>query len=158
MANTYTQLHIHIVFAVKYRAAVIEPVWEEEMHKYITGTVDHYGHKLLCINSVPDHLHMFIGLNPKQSISDLMSYVKGDSAEFINKRQFTKRKFNWQEGYGAFSNSHSQIDRVVKYIINQKEHHRKKTFKDEYENMLKKSGIAYDEKYIFKDLIDHKEG
>lgn len=154
MANTYTQLHIHIVFVVKFRAAMIQPPWEEELHKYITGIVTNNGHKLLCINSVPDHLHMFIGLNPKQSISDLMSLVKGDSSEFINKQQFTKRKFNWQEGYGAFSNSHSQIDRVVKYIKNQKEHHRKKTFKVEYVNMLKNAGVAYDDKYIFKDPVD----
>lgn len=154
MPNTYTQLHIHIVFAVKFRAAMIQPPWEVELHKYITAIVTNNGHKLLCINSVPDHLHMFVGLNPNQSISTMMSFVKGDSSEFINNKQFTKRKFNWQAGYGAFSNSHSQIDSIVKYIKNQKVHHRKQTFKEEYVNMLQKAGVAYDDKYIFKDLSD----
>lgn len=154
MANTYTKLHIHLVFAVKFRAAIIQSTWEDELHKYITGIVNNNDHKLLCINSVPDHLHMLVGLNPKQSISDMMRFVKGDSAEFINKQQFTKWKFNWQEGYGAFSNRYSQIDSVVKYIKNQKEHHRKKTFKEEYVSMLQKAGVAYDDKYIFKDLLD----
>ena len=154
MANTYTQLHVHFVFAVKYRAAIIQPAWEERLHKYITGIAQNNGHKLLAINSVPDHLHMFVGLNPKQSISDMMEQVKGDSSEFVNKQNFTKRKFYWQGGYGAFSNSHSQIDAVVKYIMNQKIHHQKKTLRDEYIGMLKDHKIEYDERYIFQDLID----
>ena len=154
MANTYTQLHIHCVFAVKFRNAIIQPLWEERLHKYVTGIVQKNGHKMLSINSVPDHLHLFVGLNPKQSIADMMQFVKEDSSEFINVQNFTKRKFNWQEGYGAFSNSHTQIDGVVKYILNQKEHHRKKTFREEYVDMLGKAGIDYDEKYIFKDLLD----
>lgn len=116
MANTYTQLHIHFVFAVKYRAFVIQPHWEERIHKYITGIVQNNGHKMLAINSVSDHFHLFLGLNPKQSISDLMRLVKGDSSEFLNLHGLTPRKFHWQEGYGAFSNSHSQIEGVVKYI------------------------------------------
>jgi len=154
MANTYTQLHIHCVFAVKFRNAIIQPLWEERLHKYVTGIVQKNGHKMLSINSVPDHLHLFVGLNPKQSIADMMQFVKGDSSEFINVQHFTKRKFNWQEGYGAFSNSHTQIDGVVKYILTQKEHLRKKTFREEYVDMLGKAGIDYDEKYIFKDLLD----
>jgi len=154
MANTYTQLHIHCVFAVKFRNAIIQPLWEERLHKYVTGIVQKNGHKMLSINSVPDHLHLFVGLNPKQSIADMMRFVKGDSSEFINVQNFTKRKFNWQEGYGAFSNSHTQIDGVVKYILNQKEHHRKKTFREEYVDMLEKAGIDYNEKYIFKELLD----
>jgi REP element-mobilizing transposase RayT len=154
MANTYTQLHVHCVFAVKYRAAVIQPAWEERLHRYITGIVQNNGHKLLVINSVPDHLHMFIGLHPKQSISEMMRLVKGDSSEFVNKENFTKRKFYWQEGYGAFSNSHSQIDRVVKYIINQKIHHQKKTFREEYIGMLRDYHVDYDEKYVFHELLD----
>jgi len=128
MSNTYTQLYIHFVFAVKYRKAVIQEEWEGRLQKYITGTVQHNGHKLLAINNMPDHLHLFIGLNPKQSISDLMRLVKGDSSEFINQEKFTQRKFQWQDGYGAFSNSRSQIDGVVKYILNQKIHHSKKHF------------------------------
>ncbi|HAK75886.1 MAG TPA: IS200/IS605 family transposase [Runella sp.] len=154
MPNTYTQLYIHCVFAVKYRAAVILPEWENRLHKYITGIVQHNGHKLLAINSVTDHLHLLVGLNPKQSISDMMRLVKGDSSEFINKEQLTKQKFYWQEGYGAFSHSRSQIDDVIKYILNQKEHHKKKTFREEYLKMLQDFQIDFNEQYIFQDLTD----
>jgi len=154
MPNTYTQLYIHCVFAVKYRAATIQPDWEERLHKYITGIVQNNGHKLLAINSMPDHIHLFVGLNPTQSISDLMRLVKGDSSEFINKNGLTKSKFQWQDGYGAFSNSRSQIDSVVKYIVNQKQHHAKKNFRDEYLDMLRDYAVDFDEKYIFQDLSD----
>jgi putative transposase len=154
MPNTYTQLHIHFVFAVKYRKAVITNEWEDRLHKYITGIVQGNGHKMLAINSAEDHIHIFIGLNPKQSISEIMRLVKGDSSEFVNKEKFTERKFQWQEGYGAFSNSHSQIDAVVKYILNQKTHHAKTSFKEEYLKILKDNNIEYDEKYIFYDLLD----
>lgn len=154
MPNTYTQLYIHFVFAVKYRMAVIQTEWEDDLHRYITGIVQNNGHKLLAINSATDHTHLFIGLNPKQSISEIMRLVKGDSSEMVNKQGFTKRKFQWQEGHGAFSNSKSQIDSVVKYIFAQKEHHQKKSFRDEYLDMLKKHGIEYDERYIFHDLLD----
>ncbi|MBB6128257.1 IS200/IS605 family transposase [Mucilaginibacter lappiensis] len=154
MPNTYTQLYIHFVFAVKYRHAVIDEKWEGRLQKYITGVTQNNGHKLLAINTMPDHLHLFVGLNPKQSISELMKLVKGDSSEFINKEGFTKRKLYWQEGYGAFSNSRSQIDDVVKYILNQKEHHRKKTFREEYLQVLKDYAVEYDEQYIFQDLSD----
>jgi putative transposase len=154
MPNTYTQLHIHFVFAVKYRKAIITNEWEDRLHKYITGIVQGNGHKMLAINSTEDHIHIFIGLNPKQSISEIMRLVKGDSSEFVNKEKFTERKFQWQEGYGAFSNSHSQIDAVVKYILNQKTHHAKTSFKEEYLKILKDNNIEYDEKYIFYDLLD----
>jgi len=154
MPNTYTQLYIHFVFAVKYRQATIQEEWEGRIQKYITGVVQNNGHKLLAINTMPDHLHLFIGLNPKQSISELMRQVKGDSSEFVNKERFTQRKFYWQDGYGAFSNSRSQIDGVVKYILNQKEHHAAKTFREEYLSILKEYGVEYDEKYIFHDLLD----
>ena len=154
MSNTYTQLYIHFVFAVKYRQPVIEEAWEDRLQKYITGIVQNNGHKLLAINTMPDHLHLFIGLNPKQSISELMRLVKGDSSEFINKERFAKRKFYWQEGYGAFSNSRSQIDSVVKYVLNQKEHHTGQAFREEYLGILKGYEIEYDEKYTFHDLLD----
>ena len=154
MPNTYTQLYIHFVFAVKYRAAVIQPEWENHLHKYITGIVQNNGHKMLAINSMPDHLHFFAGLNPNQSISEMMRLVKGDSSEFINKEKFTKRKFHWQDGYGAFSNSRSHIDGVVKYILNQKQHHSKKTFKEEYVVILEDYAVEYDPKYVFQDLLD----
>jgi len=154
MPNTYTQLYIHFVFAVKYRQAIIHEDWEGRLQKYITGIVQNNGHKLIAINNVYDHLHLFVGLNPKQSISELMRLVKGDSAEFINKEKLTKRKFYWQEGYGAFTNSRSQIDGVVKYILDQKEHHAKKSFRDEYVEILKDYDVEYDKKYVFQDLID----
>ncbi|WP_367187119.1 IS200/IS605 family transposase [Mucilaginibacter sp.] len=128
--------------------------WEDRLQKYIAGVVQNNGHKLLAINTMPDHLHLFAGLNPKQSISELMRLVKGDSSKFINKEGFTRRKFYWQEGYGAFSNSRSQIDGVVKYILNQKEHHKKQTFKEEYLEILNDYAVEYDEKYIFQDLLD----
>jgi REP element-mobilizing transposase RayT len=154
MPNTYTQLYIHFVFAVKYRQAVIDEKWEGRLQKYITGITQSNGHKLLEINTMPDHLHLFVGLNPKQSISELMKLVKGDSSEFINKEGFARRKFYWQESYGAFSNSRSQIDDVVKYIVNQKERHSKKTFREEYLGILKDYAVEYDEQYIFQDLLD----
>jgi putative transposase len=154
MPNTYIQLHIHFVFAVKYRKAVITNEWEDRLHKYVTGIVQGNGHKMLAINSAEDHIHIFIGLNPKQSISEIMRLVKGDSSEFVNKENFTKRKFQWQEGYGAFSNSHSQIGAVVKYILNQKIHHAKTSFKEEYLKILKDNNIEFDEKYIFRDLLN----
>lgn len=153
MPNTYTQLYSHIVFAVKYREAIIQPEWEESLYKYITGIVQNNGHKLIAINSVPDHLHLLVGLNPSQALSDLMRLVKGDSSEFINKQRYTRQKFQWQQGYAAFSNSHSQIDAVAKYILNQKQHHLKKSFREEYVRILKDYSIEYEEQYIFKDLL-----
>jgi len=148
--NTYTQLYVHCVFAVKYRASLLETSWDEKLRLYIAATVQNDGHKMLAINNMPDHLHFLVGLNPKQSISEMMRFVKGDSSEWVNKEKLTPHKFYWQEGYGAFSNSKSQVDSVVKYIANQQEHHKKTTFLDEYRHMLSKAGVAYDERYIFK--------
>jgi REP element-mobilizing transposase RayT len=153
MPNTYTQLYIHCVFAVKFRQSVIQSEWEEQLNKYITGIVQNNGHKLLAINSASDHMHIFFGLNPKQSLSEMMRLVKGDSAEFVNKQKFTATRFQWQEGYGAFSNSRSQITDVIQYISNQKVHHLKKSFKDEYQKMLEVYGIEYDEQYLFSGLV-----
>ena len=150
MPNTFTQLYVHCVFAVKYRAGMLHTEWDERLRLYISATVQNNGHKMLAINNVPDHLHLLVGLNPNQSISEMMRLVKCDSAEWINKEKLTQQKFHWQEGYGAFSNSRSQVDNVVKYIINQQENHKKVTFLDEYKHMLDKAGITYDEKYIFK--------
>ena len=149
MANTFTQLHIQFVFAVQNRISLIQPVWEEEMNKYITGIVTNHKHKMLAINGIPDHTHLFVGLNPTQSISSLMQVVKGESSEWINKKGFVKGKFQWQEGYGAFSYGKSQVNQVYKYIMNQKEHHKKRTFLDEYREILKKFDLPFDEKYIF---------
>jgi len=150
MSNTFTQIHLQCVFAVKYRDAVIGKSWEERLHKYIIAILNNNGHKLLAINSMPDHLHLFFGMRPHQSLSDLMRLVKGDSSEWINSQKLVKGKFRWQEGYGAFSYSKSHTDAVIKYILNQEEHHRKRSFLEEYTEMLKKFEVEYDEKYIFK--------
>ncbi|MCO5949782.1 IS200/IS605 family transposase [Mucilaginibacter flavidus] len=152
MSNTYTLIHIQCVMAVKFRASVIQPLWKERLHQYITGIVQNNGHKIISINAMPDHLHLFFGFRPNQSLSDLMRLVKGESSEWINKEKFNSSTFRWQEGYGAFSYSRSQIPAVCKYIENQEEHHRKKTFLEEYKHILEESEIEYDERYIFKPL------
>jgi putative transposase len=154
MPNTYTQLYIHLVFAVKFRKAMIHTAWEERLHLYIIAILQNHGHKALSVNSANDHVHVLIGLNPKQSISDIMRTIKSDSSEWINKENLTPRKFQWQEGYGAFSHSRSQLDPVVKYILNQKEHHKKVSFRDEYQKMLQDFEVQYDEKYIFHELLE----
>jgi putative transposase len=151
MPNTYSQLYIHFVFAVKYRVAVLNNEWDERLRLYITAIAQNNNHKMLAINNMPDHVHMLVGLNPAQSISDLMRLVKGDSSEWINKEKLTLQKFQWQEGYGAFSYSKSHIDTVVKYIHNQQEHHQKINFLDEYRQMLTNFSIDFDEQYIFKE-------
>jgi REP element-mobilizing transposase RayT len=150
MANTYTQIYIQIVFAVRNRAALISPQWKERLHKYITGIVQNKGHKLLAINSMPDHLHIFIGMKPDEALSDLVRDVKRDSTNFVNEEIRPKNKFGWQEGFGAFSYSRSAIDTVVKYILNQEEHHRRKTFREEYESFLKEFAVDYDTRYVFE--------
>ncbi len=154
MPNTYTQLYIHNVFAVKYRKAILQPGWDERLRLYITAIVQNNGHKMIAINNVPDHLHFFVGLNPNQAISEMLRLVKGDSSEWINKEKLNPQKFYWQGGYGAFSHSRSEIDKIAKYIMNQQEHHKKISFLDEYKNLLEEFCIEYDERYIFKPLMD----
>ena len=153
MANTYTQIHIHFVFAVKFRDGIISPQWKDTLYKYITGTIHNNNHKLLAINGTSDHIHILIGLRPSQSISDLMKDVKQSSSKWINENKLVKGHFEWQEGYGAFSHSKSQINKVIDYIDNQESHHKKLTFKEEYLDFLKKFDVDYDEKFIFKELI-----
>ena len=153
MANTYTQIHVQFVFAVKYRNGLIIPSLKEELYQYISGIIKHHNHKLLAINGMPDHIHIFIGMRPTQSISDLMQDIKGSSSKWINEKKFLKVKFEWQEGYGAFSYGQSQLSRIVKYIDNQEIHHKKTTFLDEYITFLEKFEIDYSEKYIFQELI-----
>lgn len=150
MANTFTQLYIQFVFAVQGRTNLIPKSHKEELHRYITGIVQDRNHKMLSINCMPDHTHIFIGMKPTQSISDLMRDIKTNSSTFITNKKFVKGKFNWQEGYGAFSYSHSHIDMVAKYVRNQEEHHRTKTFREEYLSFLKKFEIEYDVKYLFE--------
>jgi REP element-mobilizing transposase RayT len=149
MPNTYTQIHIHAVFAVKNRQSIIHDAIRVRVEKYFTGIVQNSGHKLLSIYCMPDHAHLFIGFRPTQSLSDLMREVKSRSAEFINQEKLTTTKFNWQEGYGAFSYSHSHVQNVIDYVLHQPEHHRKKTFQEEYLELLRKFEVSYDEKYLF---------
>jgi REP element-mobilizing transposase RayT len=153
MGNTYTQIHIHFVFAVKFRHGIIQSKWKEDLCKYITGIIQNNNHKLVAINGMPDHIHILIGLRPVQSISDLMKEVKQSSSKWINENKLTNGHFEWQEGYGAFSYGKSQIIQVVNYIQNQELHHIKKSFKEEYLDFLEKFEIDYDEKFVFKELI-----
>ncbi len=155
MANTYTQIHIHFVFAVKFRNALIKPSWKDELYKYITGIVQNNKHKLLAINGMPDHIHILVGIRPSQSISDLMQDIKANSSKWINQKGLLKTRFEWQEGYGAFSYSKSQLKKVILYIENQEEHHKQKTFLEEYIEILKKFEVDFDTKYIFKDLTEN---
>ena len=152
MANTFTQIYIHFVFAVQNRASLIQAEWKDELYKYITGIVQKNGHKLIAINGTTNHVHIFTGYRLHQLIPDLMQDVKGSSSKWINEKKFVRGKFSWQEGYGAFSYSHSQIDHVVRYINNQEKHHKKRTFREEYILLLKKFNIQFDEKYILKDV------
>ena len=154
MPNTYTQLYIKLVFAVKYRQCLLHQRIEEEVFKYITGIVQTKGHKLIAINGMPDHIHIFVGLKPKEAISDLVRDIKKDSSKFINSKNWFRGKFHWQEGFGAFSYAHSQISNVGNYIDNQKNHHRKRTFKEEYLELLEKFQIESDEKYLFEWISD----
>ena len=150
MANTYTQIYIHLVFAVKHREALISSAWKERLHKYITGIVQNQGHKLIAINTVPNHAHIFIGMKPDAALSDLVRDIKRDSTNFINSEIRLHGKFSWQEGFGAFSYSHSQIDSVTQYILKQEEHHHRKTFREEYEEMLKDFKVEYNSRYLFE--------
>lgn len=149
MSGTFSQIYIQIVFAVKGRDSLIRSEWDERLYQYITGIVRTKGQKMLAINGMPDHIHFFIGMKPSCCLSDLVREVKKSSNEFINENKLSPFKFTWQEGFGAFSYSHSQIDNVIHYIMNQKEHHRKRTFKEEYLDFLKKFEVEHDEKYLF---------
>ena len=153
MANTYTQIQIQFVFAVKHRNGLIHASFKDELYQYISGIVKHNNHKLLCINGMPDHVHILIGLRPSQSISDLLQDIKGSSSKWINEKKFLSVKFEWQEGYGAFSYAKSEIDSVIKYINNQEAHHKTKSFLEEYIELLKDFDVEFDERYIFKEPI-----
>jgi len=152
MANTYTQMYLQFVFAVQNRESLIQSEWKDELCKYITGIVQNNKHKLIAINGIPDHLHVFVGYKPHQLIPDLLQDIKGSSSRWINTRNLVQGRFKWQEGYGSFSYSHSHIDNVVKYIVNQEQHHKKRTFREEYIELLKKFNVFYDEKYLLRDI------
>ena len=153
MSSTYSQIYIQVVFAVKGRQSLIQDSWEEELYKYITGIVQNKGQKMLAINGMSDHIHLLIGMRPSCNLSDLVREIKKSSNGFINEKKFCPLKFEWQEGYGAFSYSHSSLDNVINYIANQKEHHRKKSFHEEYVDFLKKFDIEYKEEYLFEWII-----
>jgi len=148
--STFSQIYIQVIFAVKGRHSLISKSWEEELYKYITGIITNKEQKLIAINGVPDHIHMLIGLKPACRLSDLIREIKKSSNSFINDKVFTKSKFEWQDGYGAFSYSHSALDNVIAYIKNQKEHHKKITFKEEYKEFLIKFQIEHKDEYLFE--------
>ena len=150
MAGTYSQKYLQVVFAVKGRENLITRTWKDELHRYISGIIKEKEQKPIIINGMPDHIHAFIGLKPSMRISDLVRDIKNNSSKFVNEKAFVRGKFSWQEGYGVFSYSHSHIEKVYNYILNQEEHHRKKTFKDEYLELLKKFEIEFKEEYVFE--------
>lgn len=151
MANTYSQIHLQFVFAVKHRHSLILNNWKQELYAYIAGIIQNQDHKLLAINGMPDHIHIFIGMRPNQSVSDLLQDIKRNSSLWINQKKLVNGKFEWQEGYGAFSYSKSHVKQVIEYIENQEAHHRKLTFREEYLDFLIKFEVEYDERYVFKD-------
>jgi REP element-mobilizing transposase RayT len=148
--STYSQIYIQTVFAVQGRQSLIHDDWEARLHRNITGIVQKKGQKMICINGVADHIHFLVGMKPSCSLSDLVREIKKSSNKFINENKFTKSRFKWQEGFGAFSYVHSQLNHVADYIMNQKEHHKKKTFKEEYVEFLEKFNVEYNDQYLFE--------
>lgn len=150
MANTYTQIYIQVVFAVEGRQSLIPAEHNDELQKYITGIVSAQRHKLIAINNMPDHLHLLVGLRPDAALSELVRDVKANSSRFINEKRWVLGRFSWQEGFGAFSYSRSQLGAVIRYIENQQKHHAKKSFLDEYTALLERFEVDYDNRYVFK--------
>ena len=150
MAGTFSQIYIHVVFAVKGRENLLEKPWRDEVFKYMAGIIKGKNQKPIIVNGVCDHVHLFIGLKPTMCLSDLVRDIKNNTTNFINDKKLTKSKFAWQEGYGAFSYSHSQMHNVYQYILNQEEHHLRKTFKEEYLDFLERFEVEHDEKYLFE--------
>ncbi len=150
MANTYTQIYIQVVFAVEGRQNLLRPEHNDELQKYITGIVSGQNQKLLAVNNMPDHVHLLIGLQADLSLSELVRDIKANSSRFVTEKRWVGGRFSWQEGFGAFSYSRSQIDAVIRYIQNQQSHHARRTFREEYVELLRKFEVDYDERYIFK--------
>ena len=150
MANTFSQIYIQTVFAVSGRLSLITEDFSEELHKYISGIVRKKDQKLISINGMPDHLHILVGLRPSMALADLIRDTKSDSSGWVNKKKLARGKFGWQEGYGAFSYGHSQLDTIIRYIQNQEKHHRRRSFKDEYLTLLRKFEIEFKEQYVFE--------
>lgn len=150
MAGTYSQIYIQIVFAVNGRENLLQKPWRDEVFKYIAGIVKGKNQKPIIVNGVANHVHLFVGLKPSISVSDLVRDIKNNTSNFINEQKFVRGRFSWQEGFGSFSYSHSQIEQVYQYILNQEEHHKKKSFREEYLDFLQKFDVEYDEKYLFE--------
>jgi len=150
MPNTFSQIYLQFVFAVQNRKSMIPKEKKEDLHKYMTGLVQNRKAKMIAVHCMPDHIHLFVGYKPSFLISDFVKEIKVESNEFINDKKLTNRKFKWQEGYGVFSYSHSHVDRVAKYVLNQEKHHKVRTFREEYLDLLQKFKIPYDEKYLFR--------
>jgi len=157
MADSYSQIYIQIVFAVKYRKSIIAKSWRDELFKYITGIVENKEQKLLAIGGVADHIHILIGMKPTCCLSDLVREIKKSSNAYIKENNLTTFKFQWQEGFGAFSYGRWDLDNVIKYVLNQESHHKKITFKEEYYTFLEKFEVEFNEKYIFEWIDDESE-
>ena len=153
MPNTFTQIHLQLIFAVQNRESLIAREWKHELYKYFTVIIQHAGHKMIIVNGMPDHVHVVMGMRPTQSLSDLMKHLKGDSSKWINEKRFVKGHFQWQEGYGAFSYSKSQLPVLIKYVKNQEIHHEQRTFLEEYKEFLEKFEVPYEEQYLFKAVL-----
>ena len=148
--STLSRIYVQIVFAVQGRENLIHQSWENDLYKYITGIVQNKDQKMLAINGMPDHIHIFIGMKPTCCLSDLVRDIKKSSTQFIREQRLTKYAFSWQKGYGTFTYSHSHVNNVCHYIQTQKEHHRTQNFKDEYLEFLKDYEIDYEEKFVFQ--------
>ena len=153
MANTFSQIYLQFVFAVQNRQSLIAKEHKEELHKYITGIVQNRKAKMLAVNCMPDHTHLFVGFKPTILISDFVKEIKVESNEFINDKNWVRGQFNWQEGYGVFSYGHSQLDKVINYVLTQEINHQKRTFKQEYLGLLKKFDVKFEDRYLF-DFFD----
>ena len=151
MADTYSQIYIHIIFAVQKRQYLLQKAWQQEIYKYITEIISSKGQKLIAINGMEDHIHIFVGLKPDFRVSDLVRDIKNNSTKFINSKNWLPFNFAWQKGYGAFSHSHSQVEKVYHYILNQEIHHSKKSFKEEYLEVLRRFNVEHNEKYIINE-------
>ena len=150
MANTYTQMYAQIVFTPKGREHLILPSFEAHLYQYITGIVKASNQKLIAINGMPDHVHIFLGFKPTLRLSDLVSDVKTGSSKFIKAKGYLPGTFAWQDGYGCFTYAHAQLDTVAQYVMRQKQHHQKQTFREEYADLLEQAGVAYDDRYMFE--------
>ena len=151
MANTYSQIHIHFVFATQFRNALISEIWEKRLYEYMIAIIHNYGHKVLAINGMPDHVHILTGRRPEQGVSELVRIVKSSTSKWINEEKLTSSKFAWQAGFGAFSYAKSDLPKVINYINNQKDHHKKSSFKQEYLKILNGFEVDYNPEYIFKE-------